>query len=201
MAVQQFAARLPTDLHERLSDLAAGADRSINAEIVDRLAASLGPDRRLVGFLDSIVMPSVTRTRPNHNTSADVATLDRVLQAVEVDELVLAARADPLNEAVLVALVATRDLTILMDHSSINMAREARQLDVADLLRALAKHKVLERARFARKLVPDTRELTPQDAAAAIRKDGNLSAAGISPAPFLKLLAAGAAFSAKRFQI
>ncbi|WP_313281558.1 Arc family DNA-binding protein [Delftia tsuruhatensis] len=40
----KFIARLPTSMHQELKRLAKAADRSLNAEIVHRLAQTLGED-------------------------------------------------------------------------------------------------------------------------------------------------------------
>lgn len=40
----KFMARLPTSMHQELKRLAKAADRSLNAEIVHRLAQTLGED-------------------------------------------------------------------------------------------------------------------------------------------------------------
>lgn len=42
--ITQFVARLPTPMHQELKRLAKAADRSLNTEIVRRLAQSLGED-------------------------------------------------------------------------------------------------------------------------------------------------------------
>ncbi|EPD35087.1 hypothetical protein HMPREF9701_05466 [Delftia acidovorans CCUG 274B] len=42
--ITQFAARLPTPMHHELKRLAVSANRSLNAEIVHRLAQTLGED-------------------------------------------------------------------------------------------------------------------------------------------------------------
>ena len=42
--ITQFVARLPSPMHTELKRLAKGADRSLNAEIVRRLAQTLGED-------------------------------------------------------------------------------------------------------------------------------------------------------------
>lgn len=42
--ITQFVARLPTPMHTELKRLAKAADRSLNTEIVRRLAQTLGED-------------------------------------------------------------------------------------------------------------------------------------------------------------
>jgi len=42
--ITQFVARLPTPMHQELKRLAKAADRSLNTEIVRRLAQTLGED-------------------------------------------------------------------------------------------------------------------------------------------------------------
>ncbi|MEO9297601.1 Arc family DNA-binding protein [Devosia alba] len=49
-AGQQFKARLPDDLHQRIKDAASANNRSANAEIVSRLEASFQKD---AGALDA----------------------------------------------------------------------------------------------------------------------------------------------------
>ena len=42
--ITQFVSRLPTPMHQELKRLAKAADRSLNTEIVRRLAQTLGKD-------------------------------------------------------------------------------------------------------------------------------------------------------------
>lgn len=169
--------------------------RSMNAELVQRLLQTLGPDRRVEAIFEALELPRVMRLRAS-NTTADVNRVLAIAGTLAVDRLVLGARPDPLNNATLVILLQTASLTFLMDQTSLNLARRPRQLDVRELMRGLDEFGLLKGAEYAPKLLPNTTELAPDDAAGAILKAGNLKALPKSGAlpkigVFLTVLAAG----------
>lgn len=178
--------RLPAKLRDRLASLAQLGSRSMNTEIVQRLEASTGGGARSV-LLEAIEMPRAVRVR-SPNTKAAVRNFLAACAELDADRVVLAARRDEYNDAVLVALLQAPHLSALMDDCELSLARAARIAEVGELLRGLAQLDLLATTRFVGQHVPDTRAM-PADAAAAAVLAGGV--ASMELAGFLSLLACG----------
>lgn len=181
-----FNMRLPSALRERLGVLAEANDRSLNAEVVARLAKSAagGHSRALFEALD---LPKALRLRST-STSADLDRLLTVCTELEADLIVLGARRDELNGAVLVAVVRTPTVTCVMDQSSLSVARPPRTLEMRALFQKLDSLDLLQWAHAWPELVDDTTQLPP---AAAVDRLLSAARSRLDLPAFLKLLGAG----------
>jgi len=190
-----FNMRLPSALRERLGILADANDRSLNAEVVNRLAKSAagGHSRDLFEALD---MPRALRLRST-STSADLNRLLTVCTELEADLIVLGARRDELNGAVLVAVVRTPTITCVMDQSSLSVARPPRAQEMKALFQKLDALELLQWAHAWAGFVDDTSQMKP---AAAVDHLLSVTRSRLDLPAFLKLLGTGQDFNAEDFR-
>lgn len=191
--------RMDEVLRDRLARAAAIAGRSLTAEINFRLDDSLVrmSDTYVSGLLDALDMPRFIRVRGG-STEHDLQRVTTICQRLEVTDLVLAATPNDMNGAVLVAVIQTPRVICVMDGSWANMAREPRINEVARFFQRLDRLGVLDNARWCTQLVPATTDLTAEDAANTILREG-------SPAPmdvrsYLKLLSVHGLFELEDFR-
>ena len=194
-----FTVRIATEIHERLARVAAGNVRSLNAEVVARLAGSLEPQRNGADrALQVLELPRVVRFEES-STSQSVYALLTVCRELGADAITFAAREDRLNHAVLVAIVQTPALLAVMDTSWLNMARDPRLGEVEALFKALDGMGLLATARACRKFVPDTTALSAPKAVEAILEAGEPEPLDLRR--YLNLLSGHGLFDVARFQV
>lgn len=88
------------------------------------------------------------------------------------ESLLLGARADKLNNAVLVAILETPYVRCLMDSTLINMARDPRIGEVQQLFQHFDQLGLLDKACACTVLVPSTSTLPVEEAIETIARDG-----------------------------
>jgi hypothetical protein len=190
--------RIPTDLRDQLHRLAGVEGRSLNSFVVQRLSQVAWPPRRtdLGDLLAALDVPPVLRLR-SQSTSADVGRLLQVSRLLGAERLLLAARREALNGAVLTAVLETSSGAVIMDGSWINMAREPRMREVEDLIKGWDAMGLLDGSRYCTQLVPETQDLPPAEAVRVVAEQGQ-------PAPldlrrFLTMLSVHGLFEISRF--
>lgn len=192
-----FSLRLPPALDSRLREAADAGGRSLNAEILTRLEGTFGSDPRVGALMDALELPHAVRLR-HANTTATLKHVLQIVQLLDVDRLVLAARTDVLNEVVLVLLMQTASHSIVLDKTMLNMARRPRMLEIAELFRGLDAVGLLDLAEYHPKVIAeDSMPANVQDTAVLLLK-------GVKPledlAQFLKLLAPHGQYDIKDFR-
>lgn len=189
--------RIPIQLKAQLAEHAELNGRSLNAEMAARLQASVdrrgSPGLRLLA--SRLEWPRVMRIRSG-NTSEDVRALAELPHVMGADGLVLAARPDELNGAVLVVLIESPYAHLLLDSSYLNMARRPRISEVEDLFGRWKADHLIGHIQFCPDLVPDTREL-PADEAAKVLIE---RATSTDLAGFLKTLSRHGHLDLTKFQ-
>jgi len=188
--------RLPATLRERLGVLAEANDRSLSSEAVARLSQSV-EGRAASALFEALELPSAVRLRST-STSADLTRLLTVCTDLDADLVVLGARRDPLNGAVLVAVVRTPTVTCVMDQSSLNIARPPRALEVRDLFQRLDALDLLQWAHAWSDYVDDTSHLAPATAVDQLLKN---SRSRLELPAFLRLLGAGQTVDPNQFRL
>jgi hypothetical protein len=192
-----FSLRLPVELDKRLRGAAEVRGTSLNAEIVQRLDSSFGADPRVGEVLDALELPRAVRVR-HANTTKSVQHILQMAELFNIDRLVLAARVDPLNDAVLVLLMQTASHTIVLDRTMLNMARRPRMLELAELFRGLDERGLLDGAEYQPKVIPaDGIPASVEDAAAILLSGLKRLEA---PAQILKLLAPHGQYDVDQFR-
>jgi hypothetical protein len=191
--------RLPAALRDQLQKLAAAENRSLNSLVVQTLSTAAWPPKRtdLGDLLHALELPSVLRLC-SQSTSSDVTRLLEVSRLLGVERLLLAARANDLNGAVLTAVLETSSIALIMDSTWINMARRPRMLEVEDLMKGWDAMGLLEGSRYCTQLVPETRSLPPADAVRAMVEYGE--PADLDLQRFLALLSGHGNFDVARFR-
>jgi hypothetical protein len=197
--------RVPVALKERLEALAKKRDRSVSAEVVDRLQASVWPSRSPAALraLEALEMPRALRIRDS-STSGDVSNVLDLVDGLGVDQLTFAARACDLNRAVLVLILESPKLYALLDTSFLNLARQPRVNEVADLLSALDARGLLANANYLPALLePHPRGVPLPEPAVALEE---IRAKGGVPRKFeqrafLDLLSQGSLYASDRFPV
>jgi hypothetical protein len=164
--------RLPDLLRKRLVESAAKKERSLNAEVVKRLQASFGPSPSTIEkVFEALKLPQAIRMETSSTTS-DCLRLVTVIEQLGAQSLLLGARANALNNAVLVVVIETPHIYCVMDTSRINIARTSRESEVQQLFQRFDSLGLLESAMGCTVLVPDTSELTAAAAAETIAREG-----------------------------
>ncbi len=164
--------RLPEPLRNRLAEQAARRDVSFNAEVVRRLQASFGPSASTVErAFEALNLPKAIRMNSS-STTADCMRLITVAEQLGAQSLLLGAKANDLNNAVLVAVIETPQALCVMDSTWINIARPPRQSEVEQLFQRFDSLGLLDHARACTVLVPDTSKLPAVEAAETIAREG-----------------------------
>jgi len=153
-------------MRRRLELSAVENHRSLSGEITARLDESVSGSA-FEELMTACRLPRFVRL-PSSNTLADVRRICSIVQATEVDHVVLAAKADAMNAAVLVMTISTAERVFVVDDSMVNMARPPRETEVQDLMQTLDRRGVLENASYRAELVADTSGLSVEEAAASI---------------------------------
>jgi hypothetical protein len=191
--------RLPVTLRDQLQKLASVERRSLNSLVVQRLSLVAWPPRRtdLGDLLHALELPSVLRLR-SQSTSSDVGRLLEVTRLLGAERLLLAARANDLNGAVLTVVLETSSSAVIMDSTWLNMAREPRLSEVEELIKAWDAMGLLDGSRYCTRLVPETAHLPPANAVQAIVEQGQ--PADLDLQRFLELLSVHRLFEISRFR-
>jgi hypothetical protein len=189
--------RIPNQLKAQLAEHAELNGRSLNAEMAARLQASVdrrgSPGLRLLA--GRLKWPRVMRIR-SENTSEDVQALAELPHVMGADGLVLAARPDDLNGAVLVVLIESPHAHLLLDSSYLNMARRPRISEMEDLFSRWKADGLIGHMQFCPNLVADTRELPAEEAAKLLIEKATSTDLG----GFLKTLSRHGLFDLEKFQ-
>jgi hypothetical protein len=181
-----FSLRLPAALDDRIRVAAETSGRSLNAEMIERLNQTFGRDAKTERVFNAFDLPEVRRIR-HSNTGQAVEHILLMINTFEIERVVLAAREDPLNDAVLILLLQTANFVIILDKSSLNMARRSRELEMRQVFKALDDNGLLTGVDYVPALLPAAAQsLTADDMAARLlRENEALEDVG----DFLKLLA------------
>ena len=164
--------RLHESLKDKITKYAKRHSRSINAEIVYRLEESFRPIANIFDELfESLDGDKVLRMRST-STQADVRRILNVVRHLGIDRIIFGARRDHLNNAVMVFIAQTPGVTLLLDHTDINMARNPREIEVQDVFRELDKLGYLSQIDFCSEYLPETSENTPAEAIKIIVTEG-----------------------------
>lgn len=193
--------RIPATLRDQLQKLAADEGRSLNSLVVQQLSKVAWPPRRgpeLGDLLGALDLPSVLRLR-SQSTGPDVQRLLEVSSVLGAERLLLAARAEPLNGALLTVVLETASGALIMDGSWINMAREPRIREVEELFKGWDLMGLLDGSRYCTQTVPETEHLPPAEAVRQVAEQG-------CPAPldvprYLRLLSSHGLFEPSRFRV
>jgi hypothetical protein len=166
--------RLPAPLRDKLSLRAELSNRSMNGEIVNRLEASFRSDTRVADDLfDCLDLPRIVRMKAS-STSGDVTRILNVARHLVIQRTIFAAKANALNNAVLVLILESPRVTFVLDGSWINMAREHREKEVQAVFQGFDRLGLLDSADYCAQLVPETSGLPPDEALSAIAKAGHI---------------------------
>lgn len=182
MAEPSTSVRLSPDLRARMELAMAAAplgERSLNSEIVYQLQS--GFDGTKVGsFLQALDIPAVVRMKCS-STSADLTRILNLLRTAEPEHLIFAARENILNRAVLVMVIRFKFLTVVIDGTWLNMARDHRESEVAQLFQEIDKLGFLSGATFSMKYQPETSAMTADEALATILATGPMPLPTLAP--------------------
>jgi len=191
--------RLPFSLKDKLAGYAGKHHRSLNAEIALRLSESFHSNAQIINdIFDSIELGKVQRMRSS-STTTDTKRILTVLRHLDPNKIILGARKDRLNNAVLVFIAETPYITLLMDGSSINMARDPREEEVKEIFLEFSRLGLLTHVEYCKNLLPKTSKLTPDNALHQILEQGDIhQMRGISN--FLKILSCHGIFDADEFR-
>ncbi len=190
--------RIPISLKERIAIHAKKQGKSLNAEIIQRLQKSFGSTARIIDdIFDTLNLEKIQRMRST-STQADKKRIITVLRNMGVDKIVLGARREQLNNAVLVFIAQTESITLLMDSTNINMARTSRELEVQDIFHELDKNGLLEHIEYCKDYLPTTSNLTPDKALQLILEKGNLQKI-VNITDFLRIFSVHEQFDADEF--
>lgn len=160
--------RLPSSLKANLESEAKKFDRYLNTEIVTRLEGSFNrPDRVFDIIFDAIQMPKVVRIRSS-STSADTDRVITLLRNMGFEKVIVGARKDDMNNAVLVMLMQASSIILLIDEADMNMARRPREREVQDIFQEFDKQGILGNVEYCPSYLDDTRELAPEKAMLSI---------------------------------
>jgi hypothetical protein len=166
-----FSLRLPTALDDRIRVAAETSGRSLNAEMIERLNKTFGRDTKTERVFNAFDLPEVRRIRHTNTQQALEHTL-LMINTFEIERVVLAAREDPLNDAVLILLLQTANFVIILDKSTLNMARRPRELEMRQVFKALEDNGLLSEAEYVPTLLPvSTQSLPAEEMAALLMRD------------------------------
>lgn len=166
-----FSLRLPASLDDRIRVAAETSGRSLNAEMIERLNQTFGRDAKTERVFNAFDLPEVRRVR-HSNTGQAVEHILLMINTFEIERVVLAAREDPLNDAVLIVLLQTANFVIILDKSSLNMARRPRELEMRQVFKALEDNGLLSEAEYVPTLLPvSTQSLTAEEMAALLMRE------------------------------
>ncbi len=164
--------RIATNLKERLSLSAEKHGRSLNAEIALRLRESFESKSQVIDeIFDSMSLGKIQRMRST-STPADTKRILSVLRNMGTEKIILGARKNQLNNAVLIFVAQTESITFLMDNTSINMARKPRELEVQNIFHELDKLGLLEYTEYCENYLPETSGLESKNALQVILEKG-----------------------------
>ena len=167
--------RLPEQLRERLMvTLQERRGQTLEQEIVRVLDGAVFGDT-LEESLRVFDLPKVVRVRSS-STHADMRQVKSIIRATLTERIVLAAREDDLNNAVLVMAIATEERVFVLDRSMLNLARRPREMEIQELFQALDGRRLLESALFHPELIEDTREMPAEQAADVILRGSGVRA-------------------------
>jgi hypothetical protein len=199
MTSTSIGLRLSEGLRDKLASHAAINKRSLNGEVAARLEASFRSEARVAQELfDLIALPRVARMASS-STSADVTRILSAARHLPIERAIFAAKANELNNAVLVLVLETPRVTFLLDGSWINMSRTPREREVQEVFRCFDRLGVLDNAEYCSKLVEDTTQLPPEQALEQIAKTGAVKPLKIL-ADFLRVLAQHEHFDPETFR-
>ncbi|MDD3765453.1 MAG: Arc family DNA-binding protein [Nevskiales bacterium] len=169
-ATTSLGLRLPRALRDKLNASAGREGRSLNSEIIRRLEASLDQGQRFGAALASVELEQRVWRMRCGTTYDDLARVRLLLSTLPVEGLLLAAKANQLNNAVLVALIETPIVTVLIDRTSMNMARFPRMQEIGALMADLDIDGITPVTRYVNTLVPDTSGLPAEDAVSVLTR-------------------------------
>ena len=136
--------------------------RSLNSEILGRLEMSFAKSsdkvisRQIVDdILELFQLPPVIRVESG-STGVDVKNLKLICEYMAVQQVSFYAVSSRLNHAHLISVINTQSHTLVMDRSSLNLARQPRINEVIELFQHLDMHGVLDGARFYDTLIDES---------------------------------------------
>jgi hypothetical protein len=166
-----FSLRLPPGLDERIRAAADTSGRSLNTEMIERLNQTFGRDAKTERVFNALELPEVRRIRHTNTHQALEHTL-LMINTFEIERVVLAAREDRLNDAVLILLLQTANFVIILDKSPLNMARRPRELEMRQVFKALEDNGLLSEAEYVPSLLPESTEtLSAKEMASHLLRD------------------------------
>jgi len=190
--------RLPLTLKEKLALVADQNLRSLNGEVTYRLEESFRPTTKIIeAIFEAIDFEKIQRIRSS-STSTDVSRILTIIRNFDIERIILGARKDNLNNAALVMVVQTHNVTFLIDATDLNMARVPREAEIQEIFREIDRLGLLTTIDYCEKYIPETKQLLPNDALKTILTKGaihKLSNIG----DFLEILSLKGRFDVKKY--
>lgn len=165
--------RIPQWMKDDLTISALRKDISMNAEINNRLKSSFSAPETINSLFDTLDLNKIHRLRSTSTTS-DADRIIFLISNLIIEKIILGAREEPMNNAVLVIVIHTNFATFVMDSSYLNMARMHREVEIQKIIRSIDDHGLLSITDYCSAYLPDTSSLAPEKAINKITKAGKI---------------------------
>ncbi len=157
--VSPFGLRMSSQVRSRLDFEAKKNGRSLNAEILSRLERSFTQSSReanarqavediLESILESFQLPRKVIRLITGSTGSDLKILKLICEYMPVRQVSFYAVKSNQNHAHLISVINTQSHILIMDRSSLSLARQPRINEIIELFQHLDMHGVLDGAMF-----------------------------------------------------
>ncbi len=156
--------RISSSLSDRLKEESTSKGISFNSEVLKRLEGSFRNNERARELLNLVELDTkFFRVKPS-STYYEKEKILKILESIDVDRIILAARKDDLNGAILVMIIHTNFASFVIDSFTLSMARKPRVYEVEEILELIKSSGLILLTEYCRTYVKDTRDFPIEEA-------------------------------------